>query len=128
MKLFAPADYWDILPTVRRKIVNGCGPAGWKGKYVPDHLLFLSITDACDIHDFMYWAGHTEADREEADRVFKNNMLRIIEAKSSNWLTRKIRRMLAHLYYSAVRDNGSIYFWNDKNPAETFRDPVEVFA
>ena len=127
VKLYAPADYWDILPTVRRKIVNGCGPSGWKGKYIPDNLLFLSIKEACDIHDWMYWARKTEADREEADRVFLNNMLRIVEAES-NFATRFIRRRLALHYYSVVRDFGALYFWADKNSPETFRNPKEVFA
>ena len=125
MKLYAPAEFWGTQPEILRKMVNGCGPAGWKGRLIPDHLLFVSIKTACDIHDWMYLHGQTEADRDEADRVFLNNMLRIVEAKSNNWLTRAIRRRLALHYYSAVRDSGSVYFWDDKNPVETFR---EVFA
>ena len=108
-------------------MVNGCGPAGWKGKFIPDHLLWLSITEACNIHDFMYLVGQTEADREEADRVFKNNMLRIIEAASGNWLTLAIRRKLAKYYHGVVKDMGGTYFWADKNPEETFKNPMEVF-
>ena len=127
MKLYAPEQYWDLTPAARSEIVNGCGPAGWKGKYVPDHLLGVSIKEVCNIHDWMYWTGKTEADREEADRVFLNNMLRTIETKS-NFATRFIRRRLALHYYSIVRDYGAQYFWADKNPPETFRNPGGVFV
>lgn len=127
-KLYAPAGYWNLLPTAKRELVNGCGPAGWKGKYIPDHLLFVSITEACNIHDWMYIEGKTEDDRERADRVFLNNMLRIVEAVSANFLTREIRRRLALRYYATVRDYGAQYFWADKNPDETFQNPSMVFA
>lgn len=126
MKLFAPAEYWNLSPAARAEMTNGCGPAGWKGKYIPDHLLWVSIKAACDIHDYMYLVGKTEADREEADRVFLNNMMRIVEAKSANWFTRSLRRRLVLHYYAAVRDMGAIFFWDDKNPPETFRDPAQL--
>lgn len=124
-RLFAPAAYWSLSPDARAEL-NGCGPAGWKGKLIPDHILLVSIKPACDIHDYMYAVGRTEADREEADRVFLNNILRIIEEKSQNWFTRMIRRRLALHYYAAVRDFGAIFFWDDKNPPETFRAIEEV--
>ena len=129
VKLYAPQDYWKLSPDAHKEICNGCGPAGgWKRKYIPDHLLFISIKKACDIHDYMYFVGKTEADREEADRVFLNNMLRIVETESSFWWTKALRRRLALDYYAAVRDYGAVYFWADKNSAETFRDPMEAFA
>ena len=109
-------------------MVNGCGPKGWKGYFVPDHLLWLSIKQACDIHDYMYLVGRTEADREEADRVFRNNMLRIVNSGSTYSLVRYARRKMAHYYYKVVRNDGAIYFWADKNPEETFKDPKAVFG
>lgn len=127
-KLYAPEAYWQLSLSARAETVNGCGPAGWKGRYVPDHLLWVKITEACNIHDFMYLVGQTEADREQADRVFLNNILRIVEAASANWFTRYARRKLALHYYSVVRDMGAVYFWADKNPDETFKDPKEDFA
>lgn len=126
-KLFAPVGYWAMSPSARAELTNGCGPAGWKGRYIPDHLLWVSIQAACDIHDWMYRVGQTEADREEADRVFLNNMLRIVEARSTNWLTRDLRRRLALRYYATVRDHGAVYFWEDKNLPETYRDPAKVW-
>lgn len=123
-KLYAPAEYWRLSVSARAELTNGCGPSGWKNGLVPDNLLWVDIGSACDIHDWMYYVGQTEADREEADRVFLNNMLRIVEAESANALTRFIRRRLALHYYGAVRDYGAVYFWADKNPPETFQTPV----
>lgn len=125
-KLYALPAYWALSKAALAEVVNGCGPAGWKGRYIPDHLLWVKIHEACNIHDWMYAVGKNEEDREEADRVFLNNMLRIVEAQSKTWLTRFLRRKLALHYYSVVRDNGGVYFWEDKNPDESFRDPLEV--
>ena len=121
MKLFAPESYWTLSPAGRAEL-NGCGPGGWQGKLIPDHILWVSITPACDIHDYMYAVGQTEDDRAEADRVFLNNILRIVEDQSANWATRFVRRRLALHYYAAVRDFGAIFFWDDKNSPETFRE------
>lgn len=127
-KLYAPVEYWKLSKTALAELVNGCGPAGWKGKYIPDHLLGVSISEPCNIHDYMYGVGETEEHREEADRVFNNNMLRTVEAESTFRFTRAIRRRLALHYYSIVRDHGAQYFWVDKNPPETFKDPAEFGA
>jgi len=125
-KLYAPSAYWLYDQKELADLVNGCGPDGWKNELIPDHLLWVSIEEACNIHDFMYVFGVTEADREEADRVFLNNMLRIVEEQSKCWTTRFIRRKLALHYYSVVRDMGGTYFWADKNKEENFKDPKEV--
>jgi hypothetical protein len=124
--LYAPAAYWRLTRAGRAELqLNGCGPSGWKNRLVPEHLLWVSITAACDIHDYMYITGRTEADREESDRVFLNNMLRIVEGESSTWLTRDLRRRLALRYYATVRDLGGPYFWQEKNPPETYGIPTK---
>lgn len=120
--LFAPEEFWKLTPAALASIVNGCGPAGWKVKLIPNHLLGLSIKKACDIHDFMYYMGKTQADKDEADRVFKNNMLRIIEADSCR-LLKPIRRRLAKGYYEAVHDFGGPAFWVGKNPIGSMQVP-----
>lgn len=119
MKLFAPAEYWQLTDAKKCAIVNGCGPGGWKAKFIPNHILWISITEACNIHDYMYSVGVAEYDREEADRVFMNNMMRIIESTPQFWVARRWRRRLALEYYQQVRDFGAVFFWNGKNPATT---------
>lgn len=113
-KLYAPEEFWTLPAGIKARICNGCGRDGWKGKLIPDHLLFLSITAACDIHDFMYYIGKTLDDKEAADRVFLNNMLRIIESDSV-WILKRSRRHLAVDYYGSVVDFGGPSFWADKN-------------
>ncbi len=115
--LYAPEAYWLLSPAAKAEIVNGCGTAGWKGKLVPGHLLWLSIKEACDIHDYMYYVGTCLADKEEGDRVFLNNMLRIVESESV-WFLKRRRRHMAMDYYGAVRDFGGPAFWADKNTNE----------
>jgi len=125
VKLFAPESYYTD-PRVP-DIANGCGPGTGLGDWViPDHIWGLSIVEACKIHDWMYFIGKTESDKEESDRVFLNNMLRIIDeycgwSRFLNWF----RRYRAVTYYNAVRDLGGPWFWNDKNHDEEFK-PVAI--
>ena len=113
MKLYAPESYWTATPEQRKTICNGCGVAGWKGKLVPDTMWGLNISKACDIHDWMYHFGKTEEDRCEADRVFLNNLIRIINAEGG-WLA-FLRRYRATTYYNAVHSFGGPAFWDNKN-------------
>jgi len=121
MKLFAPEEYWNLTPEQKVTLINGCGPGGWKGKFIPDNIFFLDISECCSIHDYLYAVGASEKDREEADRVFMNNMMRVIEETPQNWIMRRWRRRLALEYYQQVRDFGAIYFWEGKNPEATLR-------
>lgn len=113
--LFAPQSYINASPEVLKAVLNGCGTAGWKGWIVPDTLYFLSITPACNIHDWMYTAGSTKEDKEEADRVFLNNMIRLIEEAGGPWLLKKLRRNRAYVYYESVSHFGGPAFWDGKN-------------
>ena len=119
-KLFAPKEYWEAKkhnPALIGEVCNGCGTSGWKGKLVPETMWGLDISAACDIHDWMYFHGKSEEDRLEADRVFLNNLFRLINAYGG-WLA-WLRRYRATTYYNAVRVFGAEPFWWGKNPPET---------
>ena len=118
-ELYAPAKYWDLTPEVKRKLVNGCGTGGWLGKIVPETIYGLSVKAACNIHDYMYHVGETMADKEEADNVFLNNMIRIIDANTRYWFMRRLRYNRARVYYEAVEHFGGPAFWSEKNEAGT---------
>lgn len=120
-KLFAPESYYND-PRVT-EIAGGCGPGEIGDWIVPDRVWGVSIKDACKIHDWMYWIGRTKEDKEEADRVFLNNMLRLIEAYDG-WsrVLNGFRRYRAVTYYNAVRDLGGPAFWNEKNMDLEFRE------
>lgn len=120
VRLYAPASYWDLSPIIKAKLCNGCGSKGF-GWSIPDTMYGLRITEACNIHDFMYKVGKTTQDKESADRTFLHNLLRIIEAKTKNRMLRFLRGRRAYAYYLAVKTFGGPCFWADKNLAETFR-------
>ena len=116
-KLFAPPEFWRD----KTYLSNGCGPGHTGDMWVPDGLLFCNIKIACSIHDFMYANGENINDKAEADRVFLNNMLRLIAESNPSWL-RSIRRWLAGWYYKAVDRYGGPAFWADKNKPEEMRE------
>jgi len=68
----------------------------------------------------MYAKGKLIDDKHEADRVFLNNMVRVIDTESCRIL-RALRRYRAMSYYNAVRDFGGPAYWANKNAPEFFR-------
>lgn len=120
VKLYAPDSYMSASAEVRDQIINGCGTAGWKGALIPDSLYGLSIHDCCDIHDWMYTVGQVLADKEEADRVFLNNMVRLIGYRRSNWFIRGLRLRAARDYYEAVACFGGPAFWANVNEKKNY--------
>lgn len=122
LALFAPAEYWSTDPQWRAMIVNGCGPGGWKMDVISDSLLLLNVRECCDIHDWMYAHGATLADKQEADRVLLNNLLRVIDAAGGFSILRKARRLKAMAYYWAVCFLGGPAFWFGKNPQNTMKE------
>lgn len=121
--LYAPASYWQALPSVRAQLTNGCGPAGWKIDLVPDSILGVNISEACNIHDWMYTVGCTIANKDEADRVLLNNMLRLINSDTGilSGVLRGWRRRWAWRYYEAVHRYGGPAFWHEKNRPEELK-------
>lgn len=118
--LIAPQSYLDADPEVIAVLVNGCGPGGWKVDLVPDELLGLDISEACNIHDFMYTIGTCEADKKEADETFRKNLYTLID-QSTGFIESIIKydRMLkADAYYEAVHLFGNSAFWTGKNKSE----------
>lgn len=109
--LQAPLSYWSASQTVRDANCNGCGTQGWKGGLIPDTVYGLSITVACNIHDWMYAEGVTEDDRGVADATFLANLLALVEEATHSsvlaWLIAPFRRRRCLLYFEAVRQFGS---------------------
>jgi len=115
-KLFAPASFLNSPITVLMEICNGCGAANAKFDFVPDKIYGTYIGYACHIHDFMYNEGRTVEDKDEADRVMRNNMVRIIDTQSHKWWKpTALMRRRASKYYWAVQEWGGPAFWAGKN-------------
>jgi len=113
VRLYEPISYTTASCFQKQEICNGCGSAKAKFDFVPDSIYGLKITPACNIHDWMYHKGKTIEDKEEADRVFLNNMLRLIEAGSK--ILKPFRRRRALFYYENVVVFGGPAFWQGKN-------------
>ena len=105
-------------PQRLKEICNGCGTAGWKGRLVPDSVCGVSITNECNVHDFMYEFGVDDTDKKKADRCFLNNMVR--KVKSVGGFLLWPRLLLVRGYYNTVKYFGGDAFWDGKN------DPREV--
>lgn len=99
---------------------DGCGTKkGWKIDVVPDTLLGCHIEEACNIHDILYQQGKTMEDKSNADKIFLENMIRLINGRTITWAAKlflkSTRKKLAYLYYKAVHKFGDPAFWNKKN-------------
>jgi hypothetical protein len=122
LKLFAPKEYWTTPKEEIDRVAGGCGPGGVGDYFVPDTIYGLSVKPACRIHDFCYAIGETIADKDSADRIFLNNMLRIIIEVTKWWILRKLRIWRAYTYYKAVKRFGGPAFWNGKNSSKEERE------
>jgi len=109
--LYAPESYRRAAQELVEDIANGCGAAG-SIDFVPDHILFLDTSEACNIHDWEFHWGVTVEDMHSANRAFKNNLVRIINIKGG--ILRRPRLLLASAAYWAVEAFGGPAFWANK--------------
>ena len=114
--LWAPESFTLASEEQRKKVCNGCGPGSWKHDIVPDHLLWVNIGMACNIHDWMYEEGTEIEAKEKADRVFLNNMLRLVMGNSRSKILKAIRCRFAWRYFTAVSRYGGPAFWSAERP------------
>lgn len=120
IKLFAPEAYWALPAEEKAQICNGMGAKdSLVSFFIPNTFYGLNLEEAGNIHDYMYHVGTSQADKEEADRVFLNNMMRIVNHKGG--LLAPLRRRRAILYYEAVHYAGGEAFWANKNKPEEER-------
>ena len=135
VELYAPAEYWKLTPEERASF--RCGPGrGILEKLVPDYIYAgwpfykpLCITPACAIHDFCYGTGEdTIAWKKESDRIFLNNLVRIVESCPSCGLVRKARLDRCKIYYKAVKVFGGPAFWAGRNKPENLSVLNECLA
>ena len=103
MKLYAPTEYWELSPSAKAKICNGCGAKG--GIDVPDTMYGLSVTRSCNIHDYMWYVATTLKELKEANKMFFKNMK--AEIREGSWWLRGVRYARAHKYYLAVKYFGT---------------------
>jgi len=114
--LYAPASFLNASVKELKLVCNGCGAANAKFDFVPDRIYGTYIGHACTIHDWMYNEGRSIEDKKEADRVFLNNMYRLIERDKHKWFKPTwLQRIRAKGYYKAVEYFGGSAFWMGKS-------------
>ena len=133
MKLFAHPECWKFIEEHPEEFDNfGCGPGGMGDLLVPDHMYGLDISLACKIHDWYYrfHPSNSEEGRLEADSIFRNNLLRIVRAKSKSKILRWLRIIRCRTYYSMVRFGGGPAYYEERNADDEYRelDMGEVIA
>jgi hypothetical protein len=127
--LDAPPEFWSDLinaPERIKECCNGVGSqVGWLGKLtyhlIPNTIWGLSITEASDIHDWMYVYPKSFATKQDAlnwkhmaDNLLLDNIITIIERDTYWTLLKIIRRQRAMAYYSAVDEAGVESFLDGK--------------
>lgn len=110
--LAAPKSFWDADQELIDSIAGGCGPGGNGDMFVPDTMYGLSVKAACSVHDWMYAVWNTPGGFEMANKVFKNNMIRIIDQSDSfKWL-KVLRKRRALKYFLAVHYFGETSYFD----------------
>lgn len=112
--LWAPTSFLTTDLDTLLDVCNGCGAANAKFDFVPDRIYGTYIGYACVIHDWMYDVGRTIEDKEEADRVFLNNLLRLISREEKWYKPNFLMRRRAYKYYWAVKCFGGPAYWQGK--------------
>ncbi len=112
--LYAPDMYWKLTKAEKSEICNGVGPKGL-GWLFPNTNWLLDMSEAADIHDYMYNIGESLNDKREADNIFLENLILIINRESRYEWVRKRRLCRAELMFQAVDKFGESAFFANKD-------------
>ena len=113
-----PIEFEHTPGSLKELICNGCGAGNATIDFVPDTIYGLSISQACNVHDFEYWWHNSEYSREKADENFIYNLNYLIDIEGG-WM-KYVRKARAWLYFKAVRYWGATAF-ADKSQIEDDR-------
>ena len=113
--LFAPASFLKAEVEDLVKYCNGCGASdSWFRP--PERIYGTLIVYACIIHDWGYTFGLSIDEKNEDDRIFHNNMNRLITLDSHKFYKPTyLQRRRALKYYLAVKHYGGEAYWAGKN-------------
>lgn len=110
LNLIAPDSFWELTKEEIKKYTNGCGPKKLNGyRLIPDKIWFVSIEEACRIHDWEYYMAESCEDKRKADCNFLLNLLEITDKRSKTKLTRWFRDHMAFRYFIAVYYGGDLF-------------------
>ena len=112
--LYAPDSYWQASPAERSELSSSKAVQQLKSPIVNSTLWGLPIDRCDDIHNWMYFNGTCEEDKQVADRAYLNNMVRTINHATHWGLLRKLRYWDAKRNFDAVNFFGGELFWQEK--------------
>lgn len=112
LSLIYPITYNKLSKEEKYNICNGCGTKGLV--FIPHKILWIDITEACNIHDYMYNIGSSLVDKDIADLVFLHNMLILINNNTKLEFLTGIRKLIASFYYRMVKTYGLPSFVDNK--------------
>ena len=84
------------------EVTNGCGRDGIEGVVIPDSIYGLDISPVCRVHDWMYGEAQSLEDEQDADSVFAENLVSLIQQKTSSKIMLWLRLRRAYKYIDAV--------------------------
>jgi len=103
-----PDSYRNAPADEIARVVNGCGPGGWKIKIIPDFIFSHDVKPACDIHDWCYYLGGTASDRAFYDLQFHRNLVAC--CMGSTGCITPLELAVCDQYFLAVRNYGEKFF------------------
>ena len=114
--VYAPRSFIDATTEELEGICNGCGSpnSAVPVSKCPQTFLGVPMYIACMIHDYMYHVGRTAEDKDRADRVFRNNMLRLTKTYKKRFVPDFVYRVWIQSSYRAVKHFGGPAFWDGK--------------
>lgn len=124
-RLYAPVDFISAKSEHRHVVCNvmpeGRLLIGAVDMLIPSVIWGLNIRHAVEIHAWMYAMGTTLAAKLQADRVFHNNVQRLVDMahnpNAPDWSCRRLNRLAA--IDTMLADYGAVDFWENQNATET---------
>lgn len=111
--LYAQKPFWNLSEEEKKDICNGIGARGaWYNFLIPPSIKRL-FKPSGDIHDYDYFVGKTQEDKEVADRRFNQNNQRIVDA-IKHPVKKFLAKRAARSMYIAVDKLGNEAYWKDK--------------
>lgn len=112
LDLTMPQSFLEATDKEIEEKTGGCGPGKYGDYFVPDTILFVSIKEACVIHDWEYSFAESFEDKKNADMNFLMNMLNINYNRSKSKVMRRIRDQIIFKYFISVYYYGDPFFKN----------------
>ena len=114
-KLAAPESFWNADPDFISEFTGGCGPGdsgSFTDRLIPDTIYFLNVTLACQIHDWTYVVWNSKEDFQISNKLFKNNMQRIVDQTDSPKWLKWLRYKRLYKYYWLVKHFGEVRYFD----------------